>query len=59
MEQLTQKQVLAMSQKERTEQLDYWQDKACNLHYVLEPLASEIAQRNISLLEAKILFNEF
>ena len=59
MSQLTQKEVLNMTTEQRQETLDLYQDKACNIDYVLQPIESDIVQRNINLLESKLLYNEF
>lgn len=57
--QLTQRDVLAMTKQERKEQLNYFQDLACNIDYTVNQLESDTIQRNINLLESKILHNEF
>ena len=59
MTQLTQKEVLNMTTEQRKETLDLYQNKACNIDYVLQPIESDIVQRNINLLESKLLYNEF
>lgn len=59
MKALTQKEVLNMTTEQRKETLDLYQDKACNTDYILNPIESDIIQRNINLLESKILHNEF
>lgn len=59
MKQLTQQDVLNMTKLERSKQLDYFQDLACNIDYILNPIESDLVQRNINLLESKILYNEF
>lgn len=56
---LTQIDVLNMSMLERTERLYYFQDLACNTDYIVNPLLSDFIQRNINILESKILYNEY
>ena len=59
MEALTQKQILGMDKEQRKEKLDYFENLACNTDYVVYPLLSDLIQRNISLLESKMLYNEY
>jgi len=56
---LTQSDVNAMAKEERINALDYWQDEACNIDYLVNPLESDIINRNVSILESKILHNEY
>ena len=56
---LTQKQVLKMRKQERINTLNYLQDLACNVDYTVQPLLSDVVQKNISMLESKILYNEY
>ena len=59
MKALTQKQVLKMRKQERINTLNYLQDLACNIDYIVQPLLSDIVHKNISMLESKILYNEY
>ena len=56
---LTQIDVLKMNRSERQEQLDYFQDLACNIDYLIEPILSDLINSNIDMLESKILYNEY
>ena len=56
---LTHKDILTMSKQERADLLDKLQDKACNIDYILNPIESDFAQRNISALESKIIYNGY
>lgn len=56
---LTQIDVLKMNRLERQKQLDYFQDLACNIDYIIEPILSDLINSNINMLESKILYNEY
>jgi hypothetical protein len=56
---LTQSDINKMSKDERKELLNELQDKACNIDYILQPIESDFIQKNINILEAKIIYNEF
>lgn len=48
-----------MSKDERKELLNELEDKACNTDYILQPIESDFIQKNINIIEAKIIYNEF
>jgi hypothetical protein len=56
---LTQNDINKMSKDKRKELLNELQDKACNIDYILQPIESDFIQKNINILEAKIIYNEF
>lgn len=56
---LTQIDVLNMNRLERQKQLDYFQDLACNIDYIVEPILSDLINSNINILESKILYSEY
>lgn len=56
---LTQKQVLKMRKQKRIDTLNYLQALACNIDYISQPLLSDVIQKNISMLESKLLYNEY
>ena len=59
MEKLTLKQLKQCSKEILVSLLDKNQDLACNIDYVLNPLESEIIQKNITLIESIIIFKEY
>jgi hypothetical protein len=56
---LTQSDINKMSKDKRKELLNEFQDKACNIDYILQPIESDFIQKNINILEAKIIYKEF
>lgn len=59
MEILTVSKLKGKTYRELKNMLDYWEDLNCNIDYVTQPLASQIVNDNIRLLESKIIFREF
>lgn len=39
--------------------LDYYQDLACNIDYILQPIESGIVHKNINLIESVLIHKEF
>lgn len=56
---LTQNDINKMSKDKRKELLNELQDKACNIDYILQPIESDFIQKNINILESKIIYNEY
>jgi len=56
---LTQKDVLAMTKAQRSQKMDELQDKLCNLDYRTNEVSYNAIAYNLSLIESKVLYNEY
>ena len=39
--------------------LNYYQDLACNIDYIIQPIESDIINKNINLIESILIYKEY
>lgn len=59
MKKLTQKEVSMYRKETLVAMLYNFQDLACNIDYVKQPLESDIVHSNITLIESRLIHKEF
>ena len=57
--QLTLKEIKSLSKIVLKKELDYLYDDSCNIDPILNPIASDIIHRNISLIESVLMYKEY